>query len=129
MARRATGRPTDQELEILKVLWGLGPSTVRSVWEAMRGSRRVGYTTTLKMLQIMTDKGLVVRDDSQRAHVYRPRQSRAMVARKLAGDLVERVFDGSTPQLVLHALSRKKASAEELAEVRKLLDEIERRER
>ena len=125
MARRGTGRPTDLELEILKVLWEQGPSTVRAVQERLSEERRVGYTTVLKMLQIMDEKGLVVRDDSQRAHIYRPRHSRRTVVGRLANDLLERVFDGSAAQLVVHALSQKKAKPEELAEIRRLLDEME----
>jgi BlaI family penicillinase repressor len=127
MARRGTGRPTDLELEILKVLWEQGPSTVRAVQEQLAEERRVGYTTVLKMLQIMTEKGLVVRDERQRAHVYRPRESKRVVGRRIAGDLLNRVFDGSAAQLVVHALSKKKATPEELAEIRRLLEEIERR--
>ncbi len=125
MARRGTGRPTDLELEILKVLWEQGPSTVRAVMKALSKRRRAGYTTVLKMLQIMADKGLVLRDDRQRAHIYRARHSRRTVVGRLANDLLERVFDGSATQLVLHALSQKKANPEELAEIRRLLDEME----
>ena len=127
MARRGTGRPTDLELEILKVLWEQGASTVREVRETLARRRRIAYTTVLKMLQIMTEKGLVVRDERQRAHVYRPRESKRAVGRRIAGDLLDRVFDGSAAQLVVHALSKKKATPEELAEIRQLLDEIERR--
>jgi len=127
MARRGTGRPTDLELEILKVLWEQGPSTVRAVQERLAEERRIGYTTVLKMLQIMAGKGLVVRDERQRAHVYRPRESKRVVGRRIAGDLLNRVFDGSAAQLVVHALSKKKATPEELAEIRRLLEEIERR--
>jgi len=127
MARRGTGRPTDLELEILKVLWEQGPSTVRAVQERLAEERRIGYTTVLKMLQIMAGKGFVVRDERQRAHVYRPRESKRVVGRRIAGDLLNRVFDGSAAQLVVHALSKKKATPEELAEIRRLLEEIERR--
>lgn len=126
MARPATPRPTDFELEILQVLWDQGPSTVRAVMDTLARRRRIGYTTVLKMLQIMTEKGLVVRDERERAHVYRPRESRRTVARKLAGDLLERVFEGSARQLLLHALEYKKAKPEELDEIRRLLDEMER---
>ncbi|UCH36707.1 MAG: BlaI/MecI/CopY family transcriptional regulator [Armatimonadota bacterium] len=127
MASPATRRPTDLELEILKTLWDQGPSTVRAVMEALSRRRRAGYTTVLKTLQIMRDKGLVVCDRSQRAHVYRPRHSRQRVVRRLAGDLLERVFEGSTRQLVLSALEHKKAKPEELDEIRRLLDEVEGR--
>lgn len=130
MPRPTSVRPTDLELEILKVLWTQGSSTVREVMDALAPRRRrIGYTTVLKMLQIMHEKGLVLRDEKQRAHIYRPRQSRRAVARRLAGDLLERAFDGSTRQLLLHALEYKKARPEELAEIRRLLDELERRKR
>jgi predicted transcriptional regulator len=119
-------RPTVLELEILKVLWDIGPSTVREVMERLARSRRVGYTTALKMLQVMKEKGLVKRDERQRAHVYRPSESRRAVARRVVGDLLERAFDGSARQLLLHALEYKKATPQELAEIRRLLDEFER---
>jgi BlaI family transcriptional regulator, penicillinase repressor len=125
MARKATGRPTDLELEILKVLWDRGPSTVSQVQEVMALSRPITYTTILKTLQIMTEKRLVVPDKRQRAYVYRARESRSTVARRLVGDLLRRVLDGSTPQLVLHALAHRKAGPEELDEIRRLLDEAE----
>lgn len=130
MPRPTSVRPTDLELEILKVLWTQGSSTVREVMDALAPRRRrIGYTTVLKMLQIMHEKGLVLRDEKQRAHIYRPRESRRAVARRLAGDLLERAFDGSTRQLLLHALEYKRAKPEELAEIRRLLDELERRKR
>ena len=109
MPRRPSPRPTDVELAILKVLWEQGPSTVRRVMSVMSRDWPVAYTTVLKMLQIMAEKDLVLRDDSQRAHVYRPRHSRRTVVGRLANDLLERVFDGSAAQLVVHALSQKKA--------------------
>jgi predicted transcriptional regulator len=128
MPRPTSVRPTDLELEILKVLWTQGSSTVREVMDALAPRRRrIGYTTVLKMLQIMHEKGLVLRDEKQRAHIYRPRESRRAVARRLAGDLLERAFDGSTRQLLLHALEYKKAKPKEVAEIRRLLDEIQRR--
>ncbi len=125
MARTATGRPTDLELEILKVLWDRGPSTVSQVREVMALTRPVAYTTVLKTLQIMTEKRLVVPDKSQRAYIYRAQESRSTVARRLVGDLLHRVLDGSTPQLVLHALAHGRAKPEELEEIRRLLDEAE----
>jgi len=127
MARPKTGRPTDLELEILKALGERGPSTVREVREVLFGKRPMIYTTVLKMLQIMTEKGLVVCDKRERAHVYHPKETRKAVVGRLTGDLLNRVFDGSTPQLVLHALEQKRAKPEDLAEIRRLIKEVERR--
>lgn len=121
----ATRRPTDAELEILSLLWEHGPLTVRQVQEHMAADRRVGYTTALKLMQIMFEKELVERDESQRSHVYRAKIRREATQRNLVKDLVNRAFGGSTERLVLQALSAKKASAEELAEIRRLLDELE----
>jgi BlaI family transcriptional regulator, penicillinase repressor len=129
MARPKSERPTDLELEILKALWERGPSTVREIREALTATRPMLYTTVLKMLQIMTEKGLVVRDERERAHVYHPKESRKAVAGKLTRDLLSRVFDGSTSQLVLHALEHKRAKPEELAEIRRLIEQVERRGR
>jgi predicted transcriptional regulator len=127
MARSSTGRPTDLELEFLKILWERGPSTVRQVLAAMSQEREVGYTTVLKMLQIMRDKGLVHCDSRKRPQVYRTRQTRQAVLKQMVGDLLQRAFGGSTRQLMLHALETKeKCPPEELAELRELLDEIER---
>lgn len=117
-------RPTDSELAILRVLWSRGASTVREVHEALpEGS---GYTTILKLMQIMTEKGLVVRDESQRAHVYSARLPQEKTQRQLVTDLVDRAFGGSPAQLALQALSTKKTSPEELAELRRLLDSLEK---
>ena len=113
-------RPTDAELAILRVLWGRGPSTVRQVAETME--RAVGYTTVLKLLQIMTEKGLVVRDESARTHVYDAAYTEDQTQRQLVNDLVERAFDGSAAKLVVQALASKKATPEELDEIRKLLN-------
>src|SRR5262245_47994798 len=121
-----TPRPTDAELAILRVLWDRGPCTVRDVHEALSASQGGGYTTVLKMLQIMTDKGLVVRDESQRAHVYVPRLSEQRTQRQLLGDLVDRAFGGSSAKLVLNALSDRPASTEELRRIRALLDQLEK---
>ncbi len=118
-------RPTEGELEILRVLWERGPSTVREVHEALEAGRRTGYTTVLKLLQIMTEKGLVQRDESERAHVYETRAPREDTQRQLVGDLLERAFSGSASALVLRALSSKKTSPEEIARIRKVLDEME----
>lgn len=118
-------RPTDGELEILRVLWSLGPSTVRQVHDELSQKRNVGYTTMLKLMQIMTDKGLLLRDKSQRSHIYRARQKEAVTQKQLVKDLVSRAFGGSTEKLVMQALSSKKATAQEIADIRKLLDEME----
>jgi predicted transcriptional regulator len=113
-------RPTDAELAILRVLWARGPSTVRQIAEMM--GRETGYTTVLKLLQIMTEKGLVQRDESSRTHVYSPAYSQDHTERQLVTDLMNRVFGGSAAKLVLQALASTKASPEELAEIKKLID-------
>ncbi len=120
-------RPTNAELGILRVLWALGPSTVRRVHEFLQGKKAtVGYTTVLKFLQIMHGKGLVERDDSERAHVYSAQLSQDATQRQLTRFLVDNVFDGSSSQLVMQALgSGGRASAEELAEIRSLLERLE----
>ena len=126
-------KPTDGELEILRVLWERGPSTVREVHESLeagpergrRDSRRTGYTTILKLLQIMTEKGLVRRDETERAHVYEARAPREDTEGVLVGDLLDRAFAGSASALVLRALSSKRTSPQELAQIRRLLDELE----
>jgi predicted transcriptional regulator len=126
MAKRDLPRPTDAELAILGVLWQLGPCTVRQVQEALGRDRPTGYTTALKLLQIMTDKGLVVRDESRRTHVYRAAASEEQTQRQLLRDLIRRAFGGSARKLVMHALADEEASAAELAEIRRLLDQLER---
>ena len=117
--------PTDAELEILAVLWERGPSTVRQVQEALSAYKEVRYTTPLKLMQIMYEKGLVRRDDSARTHVYEAAADREAMQSALAGDLLDRAFGGSASALLLGALSAKPASREELAELRRLLDELE----
>ena len=117
----ARRRPTDAELAILRVLWARGPSTVRDVAEEM--GREGAYTTVLKLLQIMTDKGLVRRDESARTHVYRAARSEGVTQRQLVRDLADRAFGGSAARLVMQALAAKKASPEELAEIRDWLAE------
>ena len=124
----AAPRPTDAELAILRVLWSRGPSTVRDVHHALSTSQDSGYTTVLKLLQIMTDKGIVLRDESQRAHIYAARLSQQRTQRQLLGDLVDRAFGGSSAKLVLHALSDRPTSNEELRDIRALLDRIEKGE-
>lgn len=116
-------RPSDAELEILTVLWSLGPATVRDVYEVISRRRGAQYSTILKFMQIMADKGLVLRDETQRAHIYRAAKPREWTQRQLAGDLLERAFGGSAKALLVGALSARKASPEELAEMRSMLDE------
>jgi len=118
-------RPTYAELSILRVLWERGPSTVREVHDALSSTQATGYTTVLKLMQIMTEKRLVVRDESQRAHVYEARHSEQRTQRQIVADLVERAFGGSSAKLVMQALSGRKASAAELSEIRELLDRLE----
>ena len=129
MPKRDAARPTDAELEILNVLWQQGACTVRDVHQAVsRTKPGVGYTTILKLMQIMVEKKLVRRDESQRAHVYEAQLAREQTQRQLIGDLLERAFDGSATKLVMQALSSKTTSAEELTTIREMLDEFERGE-
>lgn len=116
-------RPTDAELAILRVLWQHGPSTVRQVHEALADTRETGYTTTLKLMQIMADKGLVTRDESARTHVYAAAVNEEKTQGQLVKDLVDRAFGGSAKALVLRALSDEGTTAEELREIRKLIDD------
>ena len=122
---RARPRPTDAELEILRVLWELGPATVRQVHEALAGTRETGYTTTLKLMQIMADKGLVTRDESSRTHVYAATVTKEHTQRQLVKDLVDRAFGGSAEKLVMQALRGRRATGDEIARIREMLDEIE----
>lgn len=122
---RPLPRPTDTELAILRVLWARGPSSVRKVHEALAETRDTGYTTTLKLMQIMAEKRLVTRDESARTHVYTARLTRDETQRQLVSDLVDRAFGGSAAALVMQALSSRAASAEELAEIRRLIDEYQ----
>ena len=119
-------RPTDSELAILRVLWQRGPSSVRQVMEELNRQQPTGYTTVLKMLQIMTEKGLVKREEEGRLHVYEPVRTESETQRQLLGDLLDRAFNGSARQLVLQALAAKPAAPEELAEIRRLLDDLEK---
>lgn len=116
-------RPTDAELEILTVLWSIGPATVREVHNVVSRRRQAQYSTILKFMQIMAEKGLVRRDERQRAHVYEPARPREWTQRQLAGDLLERAFSGSAKALLVGALSARKATKKELEELRRLLDE------
>ncbi|MDP2874662.1 MAG: BlaI/MecI/CopY family transcriptional regulator [Holophaga sp.] len=116
-------RPTDAELAVLNVLWDRGPSTVRQIHDVLSGTRDLGYTTVLKSLQVMTEKGLVLRNESERSHVFAATLSETQTQRSLLGDLMERAFGGSAAKLVIQALQAKRASKQELDEIRKLLDE------
>jgi predicted transcriptional regulator len=118
-------RPTEGELTILKVLWKHGPLTVRDIQRILNAEKATGYTTVLKLLQIMTEKELVTRDEQVRPQVYRARYSQEHTQRQLLKDLVQRAFDGSVKALVLQALSQKKSSPEELEAIEKLLDRME----
>ena len=118
-------RPTDAELAILRVLWERGPSTVRQVFEVLAAERELGYTTVLKMLQIMDEKGLVARDVTDRTHVFSARETQVQTQRHLLDDLLDKAFGGSSLSLVMQALATRRASREELAEMRKLLDQAE----
>lgn len=124
---KETPRPTNAELAILRVLWQSGPSTVRQVHRALDRDRQTqtGYTTALKLLQIMTEKGLVEKDESERPQIYRARLSREQTQQQLVRDLLDRAFGGSAKQLVMQALASKEASDEELAQVEQLLDKLE----
>ena len=119
-------KPTASELEILRVLWTRGPSTVRDVYEALNETKATGYTTVLKLLQIMTAKGTVRRNEDQRAHVYEACLPAEQTKRQLAGDMLQRVFEGSASDLMMHALAGRRTSRQEMQELRRLLDEHER---
>ncbi|HEY8750032.1 MAG TPA: BlaI/MecI/CopY family transcriptional regulator [Tepidisphaeraceae bacterium] len=125
LARFTSSRPTDSELAILRILWDRGPSTVREVCAQLNRDRRTGYTTALKLMQIMFEKGTVTRDEREQSHVYAAKQSERQTQRLLLRDLADRAFGGSARRLILGALSAKKVSAEELSEIRTLLDQME----
>jgi BlaI family transcriptional regulator, penicillinase repressor len=120
-------KPTDAELEILCVLWSRGPSTVREVHQIIAGRKPTQYTTVLKQLQVMSDKGLVQRDDSERSHVYQASRPRDWTQRQLAGDLLRRAFEGSATELLMGALGAQRASKRELTELRRMLDKYEKK--
>jgi len=122
MTKSSAPRPTDAELSILRILWDRGPSTVRQVHERLANERTAAYTTALKLLQIMTEKGLVDRDERDRTHIYRARLSEETTQRQLVRDLLDRAFGGSAGKLVMQALAAKRASAEELSDIRKAID-------
>jgi len=127
MTHRDPPKPTASELEILRVLWAHGPSTVRKVYEALSEKKPVGYTTVLKLLQIMTSKGTVRRNEEQRAHVYEACLPAEKTKRQLAADVLQRVFEGSASELMMHALQGRKTSHKEIELLRRVLDEQERK--
>jgi BlaI family transcriptional regulator, penicillinase repressor len=128
MGRQRLPHPTDREIAILRILWDKGSSTVKQVNEVMSKDKTTGYTTTLKLMQIMTEKGLVITDKSRFQHVYKPAISEEKAQKQLVGNLLERAFSGSAEKLVMRALSAKKVSPEELTRIRKMLDEMERKQ-
>src|SRR5215831_16069835 len=125
MLKEPLQKPTASELEILRVLWARGPSTVREVHEALSEKKSMGYTGVLKLLQIMTAKGTVRRDEAQRAHVYEACRPAEQTKRQLATDVLQRVFEGSASQLMMHALAGHRTSPEEIEELRRILDAYE----
>lgn len=125
MARPISSQPTEVELQILRILWECGPSPVREIHARLEAAKGTNYSTTVKMLGVMLQKGLVTRDEQARPHVYRPALSRQKAGRRMVRDLIEKVYDGSAMSLVLQALSSSKATQEELAEIRRLLDLME----
>lgn len=122
-------RPTDAELAILQVLWDRGPSTVRQVFEALADARETGYTTTLKLMQIMAEKGLVTRDETARTHIYAAKVSRDKTQKRLVADLLDRAFGGSAAALVMQALSTHPTSPEELREIGQLIADYKKEQR
>ncbi len=126
MGEKKLPRPTDAELGILRVLWAQGDSTVREVLDDLSETTPTGYTTVLKQMQIMTEKGLVIRDERERAHVYRARLTEQRTQRQLLTDLLDRAFGGSATNLVMQALTSRKTDPDELATIRQFLDQLER---
>jgi len=127
MTHKDPPKPTSAELEILRVLWARGPSTVRQVHEALSEKKPIGYTTVLKLLQIMTSKGSVRRNEDQRAHVYEACLPADKTKRQLAADVLQRVFEGSASELMMHALQGRRTSQKEIEQLRRVLDEQERK--
>ncbi len=125
MARSPSAQPTDVELQILNVLWEIGPATVREVHDALSAVKETDYATTVKMLRVMLEKKLVSRNDKVRPLVYRAAATQERTQKNMLGDLVDRLYAGSAKTLVMHALSRRKASANDIAEIRRMLDEME----
>ena len=125
MPRKRLSRPTDVELAILRVLWDRGPSSVRDVHVELSGDRDTGYSTTLKMMQVMLDKGLLKRDESRRPQLYAPAVPEEQTQKQIVDDIVQKAFGGSARKLVMRAVQSENVTSEELAEIRKLLKELE----
>lgn len=125
MPRPSAVQPTDVELQILRILWELGPRPVRDIHRRLQAEKGTSYSTTVKMLSVMLEKGLVKRDEAASPHVYRPALSREKAGKRMAKSLIEKVYDGAAMGLVLHALSSAKATQEERDEIRRLLDQME----
>ena len=126
MPRKASSQPTEVELQILNVLWAQGPSSVSRIHEALKASRDTGLSTTLKMVQVMTEKGLVIKDGSRRPQIFRPAMSQEDAQTGLVDDLLQRAFGGSVDKLVLRALESKKVSESEINQIKKLIGQFER---
>lgn len=125
MARKPSSNPTEVELQILRVLWDRGSATVREVHEALEAERDTGYSTTLKMMQVMTEKGLLIKDDTQRPQMFRPAMSQDQAQTQFVDDLIQRVFGGAAEKLILRAVSSKHVSRKDFQEIRKLLKKLE----
>lgn len=125
MPRPTSAQPTEVEMQILRILWELGPSPVREIHRRLEAAKGTNYSTTVKMLAVMLQKGLVKRNEKARPHIYRPTLTRAKTGKRMLDDLIDKVYDGSAMSLVLQALSSGKATKEELDEVRRLLDQME----
>jgi BlaI family transcriptional regulator, penicillinase repressor len=125
MPRPTSAQPTEVEMQILRILWELGPSPVREIHKRLEAAKGTNYSTTVKMLAVMLQKGLVRRDENAQPHVYRPALTRAKTGKRMLDDLIEKVYQGSAMSLVLQALSSGKATKEELGEVRRMLDQME----
>ena len=125
MVKEKISQPTDRELEILGILWKQGPSTVKQINEEMNKNEQTGYTTTLKLMQIMHEKGLLVRDDSKYKHIYKPALSEEKTQRQIVGDMLDKAFSGSAEKLVMRLLSSKKLSSDELDNIKKFIKDME----
>ncbi|MCA9160780.1 MAG: BlaI/MecI/CopY family transcriptional regulator [Planctomycetales bacterium] len=125
MARHASSQPTEVELQILRILWNDGPSIARHIHDSLQVFKQTTYSTTVKMLSVMLDKGLLKRDDDAKPQVYRPASPQQRTQRRMLGDLIDKVYDGSAAALMMHALSSKKSTPEELQVIRNLLDQLE----